>query len=544
MKNIERDNKSDIINSLLRTNFDIKDESLDIDLSVCAAIPDSGTAGIPLWLSDMEETADYFKATTSESIPVTLANCCESSNELEPVQITDTKKDSSHEIMEKISIKKESVHTNLSNTKIKTEPNIDINKNNENISFHMQMTNNEISTKSNINSSPKSQGERRNILMDCPDCGKSLKLGSMWMHRKIHNTNSKRYNCDICGQKFVQKVNLTNHLKLHNAEKSFECPECQKTFPERSHMIRHQKYHSDLRPYKCEKCGKMYKTERCLKVHSLVHLDKRPFVCSVCNKSFLSNSKLKQHSNIHTGERPYKCKYCSRDFTNFPNWLKHTRRRHNVDHKTGEVLQKIPSYCSKQKKSKQPIEQTQKIDQPTKELLNAIQIKREPSENNVPILFSEKKKISKIFKEEVKDDIKVNINDLHSLSLTSAEDLIMEQALELEEAGYFNNNRQLSQISLQKRANFLDPDNRLFEALYSSENSPLSSPSSTGDCKPLLIPILPQSSTLPPITAVSSNNYFITTNLAQNGNNAISHQILPSMVEAFLGFQKIQSSDM
>lgn len=91
----------------------------------------------------------------------------------------------------------------------------------------------------------------------------------------------------------------------------------------------------------------MYKTERCLKVHNLVHLEQRPFACNVCDKSFISNSKLKQHSNIHTGERPFKCNYCPRDFTNFPNWLKHTRRRHKVDHKTGEHLENIPSYCSK-----------------------------------------------------------------------------------------------------------------------------------------------------------------------------------------------------
>lgn len=41
---------------------------------------------------------------------------------------------------------------------------------------------------------------------------------------------------------------------------------------------------------------------------------------------------------MHTGERPYACKYCERRFTNYPNWLKHTRRRHKVDHRTGQEL--------------------------------------------------------------------------------------------------------------------------------------------------------------------------------------------------------------
>ncbi|XP_004530987.1 serendipity locus protein H-1 [Ceratitis capitata] len=194
--------------------------------------------------------------------------------------------------------------------------------------------------------SHRSTDPRKDAWKKCPDCGKCLKLGSMWMHRKIHSDN-KKYGCDICGQKFVQKINLTHHSRIHTAEKPYECPECQKRFQERSHLQRHQKYHAQTRSYRCEKCGKMYKTERCLKVHNLVHLEQRPFACTVCDKSFISNSKLKQHSNIHTGERPFKCNYCPRDFTNFPNWLKHTRRRHKVDHKTGEHLENIPSYCSK-----------------------------------------------------------------------------------------------------------------------------------------------------------------------------------------------------
>lgn len=204
----------------------------------------------------------------------------------------------------------------------------------------------------------------------------------MWMHRKIH-TENKKYGCEICGQKFVQKINLTHHQRIHTSEKPYECSECQKRFQERSHLQRHQKYHAQTRSYRCEKCGKMYKTERCLKVHNLVHLEQRPFACTVCDKSFISNSKLKQHSNIHTGERPFKCNYCPRDFTNFPNWLKHTRRRHKVDHKTGEMLENIPSYCSKKStrtpKEKKPTAAEVKA-QANAKILNAA-----PSLNQTPM---------------------------------------------------------------------------------------------------------------------------------------------------------------
>lgn len=54
---------------------------------------------------------------------------------------------------------------------------------------------------------------------------------------------------------------------------------------------------------------------------------------------------------FQSGSRPYTCNYCPKDFTNFPNWLKHTRRRHKVDHKTGEKLMVMPNFLSKEKKS-------------------------------------------------------------------------------------------------------------------------------------------------------------------------------------------------
>lgn len=182
--------------------------------------------------------------------------------------------------------------------------------------------------------------------------------------------------------------------------------------------------------------------------------------------------------NIHTGERPYKCNYCARDFTNFPNWLKHTRRRHKVDHKTGELLEKIPSYCSKQKqaksdtnanantkpkrktakrkeenppKEKTPLEQQPvKISSPpqhseipkTKFELN---IKKEIIEGPIPNLQDTstflnstntkklKNPLSSYKKIEIKKEI-VDFDDFHGLSLNSFEEYLMNQTLEIEEA--------------------------------------------------------------------------------------------------------------
>ncbi|CAB3370776.1 Hypothetical predicted protein [Cloeon dipterum] len=165
----------------------------------------------------------------------------------------------------------------------------------------------------------------------CNICGKVLLTSSgLKAHLAVHE-QGKRFMCELCGKTFTQKVNMQQHLKGHTGEKPYTCHICGKRFAEKSHLNRHCSFHSDDRPFKCDICGKMYKTERCLKVHLMTHKSERPCKCNYCGKGFLSNNKLKQHKNIHTGDRPFKCKFCAKTFTNYPNYLKHTKRRHKEE---------------------------------------------------------------------------------------------------------------------------------------------------------------------------------------------------------------------
>lgn len=198
---------------------------------------------------------------------------------------------------------------------------------------------------------------------ECEICGKILMTqGGLMTHVRMHS-EAPKFRCELCQKEFFQKVNLINHTKTHNIQnRSYSCSKCEKKFFEKSHLQRHQNFHNVSREFECTTCNKFYKTERCLKVHKQVHnpVHMRPFRCTVegCSKSFLSSSKLKQHCNIHTNTRPFRCKHCSRDFTNYPNLLKHTIRRHKVDHRTGRPLDKIPDYVTNKKKKKTSTELT------------------------------------------------------------------------------------------------------------------------------------------------------------------------------------------
>lgn len=48
--------------------------------------------------------------------------------------------------------------------------------------------------------------------------------------------------CELCGKKFVRKVNLIRHRATHTDERPVKCPKCQKSF-KTQHNLRH---HMDI----------------------------------------------------------------------------------------------------------------------------------------------------------------------------------------------------------------------------------------------------------------------------------------------------------
>lgn len=162
--------------------------------------------------------------------------------------------------------------------------------------------------------------------------------------KNVHNI--RIYICDICGQDFRKRNELSVHLDEHAAaedgdfqcevcnrifsnlrlfrvhkrmhypqSKLWTCETCGKRYSSRNLLEEHINTHTGVRPYVCEICGKDFASKYTYKAHSKTHeIRPRPFSCSECHKTFLSAQNLAQHERTHNGMRDYVCEQCGKAF--------------------------------------------------------------------------------------------------------------------------------------------------------------------------------------------------------------------------------------
>lgn len=104
-------------------------------------------------------------------------------------------------------------------------------------------------------------------------------------HVKSHDPGSKKYECDICGDKFTRPYLVLQHQEFtHRKNLPFKCPECGKCLRSKTFLKIHlRSVHSKEKPFPCEVCG--FRSSRVdnlnihrIKVHNLttkvmVHLN-------------------------------------------------------------------------------------------------------------------------------------------------------------------------------------------------------------------------------------------------------------------------------
>ncbi|XP_012234087.1 zinc finger protein ZFP2-like isoform X2 [Linepithema humile] len=162
--------------------------------------------------------------------------------------------------------------------------------------------------------------------------------------KEVHET--RLYICDICGQDFRKRTELSMHLDDHVAkeEGDFQCEICNRIFSNLRLFRIHKRIHyPQVKSWSCSTCGKKYSSKNLLDEHMNTHTGVRPYVCEVCNKDFASKYTYKAHVKTHElRPRPFECGYCNKTFLSQQNLNQH-ERTHNcikeyVCHQCGKAF--------------------------------------------------------------------------------------------------------------------------------------------------------------------------------------------------------------
>ncbi|CAL4226753.1 unnamed protein product [Meganyctiphanes norvegica] len=102
----------------------------------------------------------------------------------------------------------------------------------------------------------------------CDICGKQLRDGVSLKNHKLIHTGERPLKCNECGKTFRQSVTLRVHMFSHTKEKNHFCTQCGYGAPTRDKIKKHiRTVHSSETPYECDVCGNRYKEKGNLTKH-------------------------------------------------------------------------------------------------------------------------------------------------------------------------------------------------------------------------------------------------------------------------------------
>lgn len=151
----------------------------------------------------------------------------------------------------------------------------------------------------------------------CKYKGKRLSPTIILEHMRNRHSDVKAFDCIYCPFQARVKFSMENHMRIHRGEFPVRCTICQRGFRCQATLNEHMRTfaHEEADRHKCNICGKTYLNKRNLTLHLRMHVGEKLHYCKLCPARFASKGHLKSHHSSHTGERPYACNICSKTYS-------------------------------------------------------------------------------------------------------------------------------------------------------------------------------------------------------------------------------------
>ncbi|XP_066994648.2 zinc finger protein 543 isoform X2 [Anabrus simplex] len=135
------------------------------------------------------------------------------------------------------------------------------------------------------------------------------------VHKRMHYPQSKLWTCETCGKRYSSRNLLDEHINTHTGVRPYICEVCGKDFASKYTYKAHTKTHEVRpRPFSCQECGKTFLSAQNLAQHERTHTGMRNYVCDQCGKAFGTARNLEVHSVVHSGYKPFICRTCGKAF--------------------------------------------------------------------------------------------------------------------------------------------------------------------------------------------------------------------------------------
>lgn len=111
----------------------------------------------------------------------------------------------------------------------------------------------------------------------------------------VHTADAKRFECELCGQKFKYRSKLDYHHAMNHQSQNLPCPICGKDMKHKQALRHHMDRIHKKAGHACPKCDRVLQTKYSLDVHMRIHTNEKPYPCVLCGQCFRLKVLLKTH---------------------------------------------------------------------------------------------------------------------------------------------------------------------------------------------------------------------------------------------------------